>query len=123
MKNSNHIFGNRTRDLLTCSAVPQPTAPPRVPVLMCLSNICVDYEFVFFQCYTNIIITKSLGLQRLGLFLCNPSFRFSHRGFGCSRSRLLILFFKYKMRTAESGLFSPLNSFPLVFRHFFKYIV
>jgi hypothetical protein len=31
MKNSNDTIGNRTRDLLACSAVPQPTAPPRVP--------------------------------------------------------------------------------------------
>jgi len=29
MKNSSDIIGNRTRDLPTCSAVPQPTAPPR----------------------------------------------------------------------------------------------
>jgi hypothetical protein len=28
MKNSNDTIGNRTRDLPTCSAVPQPTAPP-----------------------------------------------------------------------------------------------
>ena len=27
-KNSNETIGNRTRDLLTCSGVPQPTAPP-----------------------------------------------------------------------------------------------
>jgi hypothetical protein len=31
MKNSNDTIGNRARDLLTCSAVPQPTAPPRTP--------------------------------------------------------------------------------------------
>ena len=30
-KNSNDTIGNRTRDLPACSAVPQPTAPPRVP--------------------------------------------------------------------------------------------
>jgi len=30
MKNSNDTIGNRTRDLPTCSAVPQPTAPPDV---------------------------------------------------------------------------------------------
>jgi hypothetical protein len=30
MKNSNDTIGNRTRDLPTCSAVPQPTAPPLV---------------------------------------------------------------------------------------------
>jgi hypothetical protein len=29
MKNSNYTIGNQTRDLPTCSAVPQPTAPPR----------------------------------------------------------------------------------------------
>jgi hypothetical protein len=31
MKNSNDIIGNRTRDLPTCSAVPQLTALPRAP--------------------------------------------------------------------------------------------
>jgi len=31
MKNSNDTIGNRTRDLPTFSAVPQPTAPPRAP--------------------------------------------------------------------------------------------
>ena len=29
MKNSSDTIGNRTRDLLACSAVPEPTAPPR----------------------------------------------------------------------------------------------
>jgi len=33
MKNSNDTIGNRTLDLLACSAVPQPTAPPRTPQL------------------------------------------------------------------------------------------
>ena len=28
MKNSSDTFGNGTRDLVVCSAVPQPTAPP-----------------------------------------------------------------------------------------------
>jgi len=31
MKNSSDTIVNRTRDLPTCSAVPQPTAPPRAP--------------------------------------------------------------------------------------------
>jgi hypothetical protein len=31
MKNCNDTIGNRTRDLPACSAVPQPTAPPRTP--------------------------------------------------------------------------------------------
>jgi len=29
MKNSSDTIGNQNRDLPTCSAVPQPTAPPR----------------------------------------------------------------------------------------------
>jgi hypothetical protein len=33
MKNSSDSNGNRTRDLPTCSAVPQPTAPPRTPYI------------------------------------------------------------------------------------------
>jgi hypothetical protein len=31
LKNSNDSIGNRNRDLSACSAVPQPTAPPRTP--------------------------------------------------------------------------------------------
>ena len=31
MKISNDTMGNRTRDIPTCSAVPQPTEPPRAP--------------------------------------------------------------------------------------------
>jgi len=31
MKNSNDTISNRTRNLPVCSAVPQPTAPPRDP--------------------------------------------------------------------------------------------
>ena len=34
MKYSNDPIGNRTRDFLICSRVPQPTAPPRTPVLI-----------------------------------------------------------------------------------------
>jgi len=32
MKNCNYPIGNRTRDLPVCSALPQPTAPPRAAV-------------------------------------------------------------------------------------------
>ena len=32
MKNSNDTIGNRTRNLPVCSAVPQPTGPPRNPM-------------------------------------------------------------------------------------------
>ena len=39
MKNSNETVWNRTRDLPTCSAVPQPTAPPGAPKCMVLKQI------------------------------------------------------------------------------------
>jgi hypothetical protein len=32
MENCNDTIGNRTRGLQACSAIPQPTAPPRAPV-------------------------------------------------------------------------------------------
>jgi hypothetical protein len=32
MKKSNDTIGNRTRDLLVCSFVPQPSPPPRSPL-------------------------------------------------------------------------------------------
>jgi hypothetical protein len=40
MKNSNDIIGNRTRDLPTCSALPQPTALRRAP--KCLRRIKIS---------------------------------------------------------------------------------
>ena len=33
MKKSNDTIGNQTRDLLICSAVPQPTELPRAPIV------------------------------------------------------------------------------------------
>jgi hypothetical protein len=40
MKNSGDNIGNRTRDLPACSALPQPTAPPR--------DISVDIIIFYF---------------------------------------------------------------------------
>jgi len=34
MKNPSDPLGNRTHDLLVCSALPQPTAPPRIPKVL-----------------------------------------------------------------------------------------
>ena len=44
MKNSNDTIGNQTRNLPVCSAVPQPTAPPRAPLTA--SNVC-KYKMKF----------------------------------------------------------------------------
>ena len=60
MNNSSDTVRNRTRDLPACSAVPQPTAPPRVPlhrvpplILGCSSHIlelnhCINSKLAIF---------------------------------------------------------------------------
>ena len=40
MENSNDTIGNRIRDLPVCSAVPQPTAPPRAARMRNISEKC-----------------------------------------------------------------------------------
>jgi hypothetical protein len=46
MKNSNDTIGNRTRDLPTCSVVPQSTALPRVAeVVKCVYAETEEYVF------------------------------------------------------------------------------
>ena len=44
MKNSNDTVGNRTHDLPTCSAAPQPTALPRAPTFSYLDTLIVPYD-------------------------------------------------------------------------------
>jgi len=43
MKKPNDTIGNRTRDLPACSAVPQPTAPPRAPSTRKTKHISLKY--------------------------------------------------------------------------------
>ena len=50
MKNSNDTIGNRTRDLLTCSAVPQPTAPPRSPPPFVITPSLLEQKVMFRVC-------------------------------------------------------------------------
>jgi hypothetical protein len=42
LKNSTHSIGNRTRDLPACSAVLQPSAPPRTPHCQLLASVSLD---------------------------------------------------------------------------------
>jgi len=46
MKNSNDIIGNRTRELPTCSAVPQPTALPCAPMGFDVQSINCHVHFL-----------------------------------------------------------------------------
>jgi hypothetical protein len=57
MKNTNDPIGNRTHDLLACSAVPQPTAPPCTP----------------FALY--IFVLKLMLLQKLSPWTKQPEYR------------------------------------------------
>ena len=48
MKNSSDTLGNRIRDLPACSAVPQPTAPPRAPTDAYMPQYFVVFSFFCF---------------------------------------------------------------------------
>jgi hypothetical protein len=56
MKSTSDIIGNRTRDLPVCSAVPQQTAPPRVPCVQTIhsKNCWSSREFPWIICYPNV---------------------------------------------------------------------
>ena len=52
MKNSKDVIGNRTRDLLACSAVPQPTAPlhaNNTRPLFCFADIVCHFLLLFYS--------------------------------------------------------------------------
>jgi hypothetical protein len=55
MKNFNDTIGNRTRELPACSAVPEPTAPPRAPPVLvynkCFNRVPHDASAVVLQFY------------------------------------------------------------------------
>jgi hypothetical protein len=67
MKNCNDTIGNRTSGLPACSAVPQPTAPPRVPHLQNTTWYnTLNYRLAFlrfsarFAALTHVILTEIL---------------------------------------------------------------
>ena len=62
MKNSNDTIGNRTRDLLPCSAVPQPTAPPRLLLQETDFQVMAGY-FVCTGAQSSLMCSKRFILQ------------------------------------------------------------
>jgi hypothetical protein len=61
MSMKNDTIANRTHDLSACSAVPQPTAPPRVNIshsnvcgMKCTSTWCVVCLFAYFVTDTGV---------------------------------------------------------------------
>jgi hypothetical protein len=79
MKNSNDTIGNRTRDLQACSAVPQPTAPPRNP----------DFVHVMFTKFKQILVF-------------NFTFDLLWTGYGSSVSSVLSLGFRELKKDREA---------------------
>jgi len=64
MKNSIYTIGNRTRNLPTCSAVPQPTAPPRAPIQLYNSfSIRVKGKAIPLQAWKALRVPGGTGSQ------------------------------------------------------------
>jgi len=62
MKSSNDTIGNRTRDLPTCSAVPQPTAPPAAcPLSLKGHGFLFIYLSIYLCIYVFIYVLIYLG--------------------------------------------------------------
>ena len=67
-KNSNDTIGNRTGDLLACSAVPQPTAPLRAPTLTWPINKLQINKMAFLESW-HCRVAVRCGLQKVRLWL------------------------------------------------------
>ena len=67
MKNSNDTNGNRTRDLPTCSAMSQPSAPPSAPYIYIYIVINWIYICIYKYIYTYVY---SINHER-NLPMCN----------------------------------------------------
>jgi hypothetical protein len=70
MKNSSDTIGNRSRDLPVCSAVPQPTAPPRATLQASVIIIIIIIIIVLlYVSLRNFIILASTFYTFSNLFL------------------------------------------------------
>ena len=74
MKNFNDTIGNRTRDLPACSAVPQPTAPPRA--LVRKSNYKPQQKFTNFLKIYRVQRPHNTEIKKLYLHFCGGHLAF-----------------------------------------------
>jgi len=61
---TNDSIGNRTRDLPACSAVPQPTAPPRAPTL---------YEYYIYSRLSPFLFYTHVGIITFWILRCEAN--------------------------------------------------
>jgi len=84
MENSNVTIGNRTRDLPTYSAMPQPTAPPRARNIYIYIYMCVCVCVFVCVCW-GVVNNRSLFLKQIGVGLAT--------NYTCVTNRNVIDFF------------------------------
>ena len=108
MKNSNDTIGNWTRDLPTCSAVPQPNALPRAPVFMWSTcyfrHILMKLELSrqIFEKYSNVKF-HSNPFNRSLLFYTRKEGR-THRRI--NMTKLIVAIRNFAMRLKNTYYFS-----------------
>jgi hypothetical protein len=68
-KNSNGTIGNWTRDHPTCTTVPQPTTPPRDPVLMDLTKVYINVGTRREKCLYFFHILNKIWMGQINCFL------------------------------------------------------
>ena len=107
MKNFNDTIGNRTRDLQTCSAVPQPTAPPlgvyyirQRLILKYVGRNCCELNW----CSVLILALNERGKPRKPqwlLPLCGPQFEIETSNIEIQNYYLLIRDFRFNTLSVE----------------------
>jgi hypothetical protein len=74
MKNSDDTIGNRSRDLLPCSVMPQPTAPPRAPLATLINPVYV-WSWFFEKPSSTIITPNNCSRQTANTKIFNGHFQ------------------------------------------------
>ena len=69
MKNSNDTIRNQTRDLPTCTAVPQPSAPQRTPVNISNMHISIPGGFTTVQASNRCVVLTAEYVFNITVFL------------------------------------------------------
>jgi len=73
MNNSNDTIGNRNRGLPACSAVPEPTAPPRVKACK-IAAISYEHSCISIEYILKLIIFKGAYLLQKVRFYTSIKF-------------------------------------------------